>query len=125
MIRKRNSATPAQREAWPERRQGRWFRGGMVAFVVLLAAIATGTVARGHIGQIMPIVAAIASVMGIGAIFRWAVLREKQSRPLDAMTSDGRERSGSGRACSARASGRLRAFSEERNSVVDNTRGHA
>jgi hypothetical protein len=77
MIRKRDSATPAQCDAWPERRQGRWFRGGMVTFVVLLAAIATGMVARGHIGQIMPIVAAIASVMGIGAIFGWAVLREK------------------------------------------------
>ncbi len=42
----------------------------MVAFVVLLAAIVTGVVAHGHIEQVVTTVAAITSVVGIGAIFR-------------------------------------------------------
>jgi hypothetical protein len=70
----RNRTILAQRDdAATDRQQARWFRGGMVAFVVLLAAIATGIVVHGHIGQIMPTVAAIASVVGIGALLRWAV----------------------------------------------------
>jgi hypothetical protein len=78
MSRDRNRATLAKRDdARTNRQQARWFRGGMVACVVLLAAIATGIVARGHIGQTMPIVAGIASVVSIGALLRWAVLREK------------------------------------------------
>jgi hypothetical protein len=81
MYRLDNRAAVPRDDAWTDRQQARWFRGGMVAFVVLLAAIATGMVVRGHIGQIMPIVAAIASVVGIGALLRWAVLREKTDSP--------------------------------------------
>ena len=60
-----------------DRRQARWFRGAMLAFVVLLAAIVTGVVAHGHIEQVVTTVAAISSVVYIGAIFRWAVLHER------------------------------------------------
>jgi hypothetical protein len=57
--------------------QARWFRTGIAALVVLLVAIATAMVASGPVVQVMPSVAAIASVVGIGAFLRWAVLRDK------------------------------------------------
>jgi cobalamin biosynthesis protein CobD/CbiB len=58
-------------------RAARWPWGGIAALVVLLATIVTGVVAHGHIEQVVRTVAAIVSVVGIGAVFRWAVLRER------------------------------------------------
>jgi hypothetical protein len=68
-------------KAKPEKQQTLWLWGGMVAVAVLLAAIATATLVHGGIDTVMSTVAAIASVVGIGAIFRWAVLRERTRSP--------------------------------------------
>jgi hypothetical protein len=61
--------------------QTRWFQVGMGAFAVLLTSIAVAILVSGSIVTVMPTVAAIASVVGIGALFRWAVLRERAKSP--------------------------------------------
>jgi hypothetical protein len=75
----------------------RWFRGGMAAFAVLVASIATATLVHASIDRSMPMVAAIASIAGIGALLRWAVLRERANQELreeEKPPSDGKNTKG-------------------------------
>jgi hypothetical protein len=52
----------------------------MAAFAVVVASIAAAMLARGSIGRSMLTIAAIASIVGIGALLRWAVLRERANQ---------------------------------------------
>jgi hypothetical protein len=49
----------------------------LVAIAVLLVALTTAIVGPEHIVHIMTTVAALASVVGIGVLLRWAVLYDK------------------------------------------------
>lgn len=57
--------------------QSPWFQVGMVALVVLPASVAIAILVNGCVATVMPTIAAIASVVGIGALLRWAVLPER------------------------------------------------